>query len=36
MRKPSLRAAAHLCKSVIVWAHDHVIDVAVNRFRDAL
>lgn len=36
MRKPSLRAAAHLCKPVIVWAHDHVIDIAANRFRDQL
>jgi hypothetical protein len=36
MRKPSLRLASHLCKPVIVWAHDHVIDIAANRFRDAL
>lgn len=36
MRKPSLRAAAHVAKPVITWAHDHVIDIAAGRFRDQL
>lgn len=36
MRKPSMRAAARFCRPLLVWGHDHVIEVAVRRFRLAL
>lgn len=36
MRKPSMRAAAKVARPLLVWGHDHVIEVAVDRFRGAL
>lgn len=36
MRKPAMRAAARFCRPLLVWGHDHVIDIAVRRFREAL
>lgn len=33
MRKPSMRAAAHVAKPLLVWGHDQVIEHTVERFR---